>query len=275
MLSLPPLDVVYRQLCRTLRDETIEHAQASALVFAPHQDDETLGCGGTLVLKARHGTKMAVAFMTDGSTSHAHFISTEELRERRRHEAMTAMAHLSIAAEDIHFLDFPDSKLDGSRADAVSATCELLERHRAQMVYVPYRRDGVSDHEATYQVVIEACTQTRLSTDLCEYPVWAWNCWPWVGVDIARGRGTLAALRRAARSGFGHELWQFRSGVRIDSVLEVKRSVLGHYDTQLRVPPDKPGWPVLGDVAGGAFLRRFFGPYEVFRRTRIRDGMPS
>jgi len=41
-----------------------------ALIVAPHQDDETLGCGGTIALKRRAGAEVCIVFLTDGSRSH-------------------------------------------------------------------------------------------------------------------------------------------------------------------------------------------------------------
>ena len=37
------------------------------LVFAPHPDDEILGCGGTLALLRQKGCSIKVIFVTDGS----------------------------------------------------------------------------------------------------------------------------------------------------------------------------------------------------------------
>src|SRR5882757_7184185 len=36
------------------------------VVLAPHMDDETIGCGGTLALHAQRGAEITVVFMTDG-----------------------------------------------------------------------------------------------------------------------------------------------------------------------------------------------------------------
>ena len=37
------------------------------LVLAPHQDDESIGCGGTLIKLAEKGCKITIAFLTDGA----------------------------------------------------------------------------------------------------------------------------------------------------------------------------------------------------------------
>ena len=36
------------------------------LVFAPHPDDETIGCGGSLALHAKAGDPVKVVILTDG-----------------------------------------------------------------------------------------------------------------------------------------------------------------------------------------------------------------
>jgi LmbE family N-acetylglucosaminyl deacetylase len=47
------------------------------VVFSPHPDDETLGCGSTIIKKKRLGADVTIVFMTDGSKSHPHFIFRE------------------------------------------------------------------------------------------------------------------------------------------------------------------------------------------------------
>ena len=42
----------------------------SMLVVAPHQDDETIGCGGVLALQARSGKPAAIVIVQDGADGH-------------------------------------------------------------------------------------------------------------------------------------------------------------------------------------------------------------
>src|SRR5207248_577693 len=54
---------------RRLREWRADELGRSAIVFAPHQDDEVLGCGGTIVRKLRAGADVTVVFLTDGSAA--------------------------------------------------------------------------------------------------------------------------------------------------------------------------------------------------------------
>ncbi len=80
------------------------------LVLAPHPDDESLGCGGTLALLRRAGFTVHVVFITDGTQSHPHSPSypAERLRDLREAEALEALRELGVSATDTTFLRLPD-----------------------------------------------------------------------------------------------------------------------------------------------------------------------
>jgi hypothetical protein len=49
-----------------------------------------------------------------------------------------------------------------------------------------------------------------------------------------------------------------------------KLAALAAYRSQTQRLNGNPRWPVLSDVAGGEFLRRFESGIEIFRRTNYR-----
>ncbi|MEZ6086390.1 MAG: PIG-L family deacetylase [Phycisphaerae bacterium] len=55
-----------------------------AIVFSPHQDDEVLGCGGTIIKKIEQGADVHIVFMTNGRRSHAGHMEIDALIEMRR-----------------------------------------------------------------------------------------------------------------------------------------------------------------------------------------------
>jgi LmbE family N-acetylglucosaminyl deacetylase len=256
------------RLLAGLSDETFARASSSAVVFAPHQDDETLGCGGTMALKAGAAVPLNCVFMTDGATSHQAWMDRDELRRTRKIEALEATAVLGLRAEHVMFLDFPDSQLSRYHREAVAAVTDLLTRLAPQEVYVPYEHDGTPDHEATYRVVIEALREVRSPTRILEYPVWFWNRWPWVPLPVSVSRSTMNAIGAAVGAGCGRQvLREFRSGVRVENVLGRKREALARHRSQMSVLRPGTAWPTLHDVSDGEFLKCFFRDYEVFRCT--------
>ena len=92
----------YRRVMNRIMSELDQNALGrSAVVFSPHFDDETLGCGGTILKKKRAGADVKIVFMTDGSKSHRHLISENELKAIRASEGLAASSSLGLSACDI------------------------------------------------------------------------------------------------------------------------------------------------------------------------------
>lgn len=246
-----------------------EQMTRSAVVFAPHQDDETLGCGGTIALKRRAGALVTIVYMTDGRTSHQKFMPVQELCPLRKQEALKAGEVLGLRDGDIQFLDFPDGELGEYHEFAVTKVSAILSRLRPADVFVPYQADKTSDHEATYKIVIEAIKRSALEVDVYEYPVWLWNQWPWTGLELGPNRDSLKAIWHVIRSGFGSQIFkEFDSAVHVREVLDIKREALAQHRSQMVELIPGVGWPTLGGVAQGDFLKCFFQDFEIFRRRR-------
>lgn len=267
-MQLKPWAQLRRSLYARLRIESpcSPEPDKPAIVFAPHQDDETLGCGGTIILKRKAATPVKLVFMTDGSTSHRRFMSEDELTRLRNREALAAARILGVASEDVHFLGFADGKLDRCHNSAVAAVLAILRRHRPKEVFVPYEADGTPDHEATYRIVSEAVQRSDLVLRFCEYPVWFWNQWPWVTWQVGLDRETAKTFWRMLQTGFGRALFtKFRAGVFVGGALQQKRQALAQHRSQMTVLKPGAAWPTLADVSNGEFLELFFEDFELFR----------
>lgn len=149
----------------------------SVVVFAPHPDDDVIGCGGSLSLLAGRLARCTIVYMTDGSKSHPNSrrFPGPVLAALRESEARNALTALGISAELI-FLRYSDGTLGAlSPADhrrAVDVVTRLLLRLEAEIVYSPWRRDVHSDHVATAEIVEEALDRLQVKPTLLMYPVW-------------------------------------------------------------------------------------------------------
>ncbi|HEX2852743.1 MAG TPA: PIG-L family deacetylase [Opitutaceae bacterium] len=152
----------------------------TAVVFAPHQDDETFGCGGLIARKRNEGFPVHVVFITDGSASHPGHsqFSPAAIAALRRREARAALAILGVESGAIHFLDAPDGTLhqlnSTQRSDLIARIAELLRQLKPDEVFLPCCPDGSSEHDAAFSFIIEALHHSHLRPAVWQYPVWSW-----------------------------------------------------------------------------------------------------
>ncbi len=152
------------------------------LIFCPHQDDGTLGCGGLTLLKRLEGASVLFAYITDGSASHRGHpdLAAAELVGRRRAEVFAANAILGVEQAGTHFFDAPDGTLDkldaGATFPLVERLAALLRESRPDEILLPCRRDGSSEHDAAFHLVRRAQRTAGTRARILEYPVWSlWN----------------------------------------------------------------------------------------------------
>lgn len=257
-------DLLARRLARAARE--LEAPASSAIVFSPHPDDETLGCGGTILLKRRAGAELRVVFMTDGSSSHAHLVGRDRLRTMRAGEAREATHVLGLSGADVTFLDAPDGELKQARGAVQAQVEELLRLHRPEQVFVPYRLEPPEDHRVTNHIVHAALKATDSRAVVYEYPIWFLEHWPWVPLPRRPTRWPRSLWRSASRT--LRLLREFRWSVSLAEVADLKREALARHRSQMERVDGDARWATLADVGGGAFLECFFLEREWFHRPR-------
>jgi LmbE family N-acetylglucosaminyl deacetylase len=242
-----------------------EALSSSAIIFAPHPDDETLGCGGTIIKKLENGAVLKIVFLADGSSSHQHLIPTRELIEIRESEALSAAQKLGVETSAVHFLRFSDGTLSDVKEAAIPLVVELLEDAPPRQVFIPYHSDYNPDHIATNRIVLAALIQLGLQVDVFEYPVWWWYHWPWVRLTQRDPKQALQVVRNTYQvASKWNSNRDFTYIQQIDSVLDRKRLALEAHRSQMtQLIPDN-GWPTLPVFSRGEFLSCFFQSYEIF-----------
>ena len=257
---------------RRLRSFGAEDWLASAMIVAPHPDDETLGCGGIICKKILAGAAVSFVFVTDGGSSHSHSISREDLVETRETEAREAVLRLGGNADEISFLRHPDfdasSHVDQIAADVLS----LLQQKKPQSVFIPHVKDFPSDHTAVNAATVGALRIYGRPVTVYEYPIWYWYHWPWISLwgDLPGMWRTSA--RQTLRTGAGlSTLSALNRRAYIGDVLEIKRTALAAHRSQTGRPEFDASWVTLGDLAGGEFLARLLSNYETFSRYEVNQ----
>lgn len=242
---------------------------ATALVFAPHPDDETLGCGGVVAKKIAAGAKVHFVFVTDGAASHS-AIAPAELRTMREAEAVEAVRRLGARVADVTFLRVADGRAMMRVPQIVDSVATLLEAVAPENVFVPHAEDPPSDHRAVNIAVREALARHAVPVTVFEYPVWYWYHWPWVHVFRDRPQLRRRALRQTIRTGFGlRALWTFNVRAYVGDVLPRKRAALAAHVSQMARPEGAEDWPILPDLGRGDFLARLLSDHEMFTRDRF------
>lgn len=148
------------------------------IVFSPHSDDETLGCGGTIVKKLDEGYEVFVVVMTDGQHSHDHAFgiidpSPATIKKIRKEEFKEAMKTLGVKEANIVLLDFEDGKLTKNFTEAEENIKSILSKILPAGVYVTCRDDGKEDHECAFEIVSAGLKQVGISATIYEYPIWS------------------------------------------------------------------------------------------------------
>jgi LmbE family N-acetylglucosaminyl deacetylase len=235
------------------------------LVLAPHQDDETLGCGGMIRIRRDEGADVHVAFLTDGMTSGA----GEKLVGVRRNEAESAMALLGVDGPQVTFLGFPDGALRPQAASAMHDVLGLLRAYEPNEVFVTARTEPHADHAAAAEITLGAIERWDRPVVVNEYPIWSWYQWPWMPLPLTLDAATRARFLRLMRSnartcGPLRLLREFAYVLDVDGVAQHKQAAIEQYSSQLDPPA---GEPSLRDLGGGEFLEIFRSGREHFRRT--------
>lgn len=107
------------------------------LVFAPHNDDETIGAGGTLAKFAKAGHKVVVCEVTSGIN--------ETALKRIRDEAYSA--HKTLGVAETIFLDLPglDLNLTPTR-QRNTPYLDVVKTVNPDIAFIPHHGDLHSDH---------------------------------------------------------------------------------------------------------------------------------
>ncbi len=256
-------------LKRNLDEYNNDDLNKSAIVFSPHFDDETLGCGGITIKKKRAGADIKLVFMTDGSKSHKHLIPENELKKIRANEGVAAAQSMGMDVDDVVLLGFEETKLKEHYDLAVAKVIQILLEQQPKEIFIPYSKEPLlwsPDHIYTTKIVKSALKSYKKEVVIYEYPIWFWFHWPWVGLINKNRYLTRIILKHTFIYGLGLRLRDFQCSMYIGDILEQKHATLAEHKSQMTRLITDSKWSTLNDVSNGKFLQCFFQEREIFRR---------
>ncbi len=172
------------RLCRGLLrmgSQLYELGEGPTVIIAPHQDDETLACGGIISRKRNEGLSVDIIFITDGSASHPQHprLDAHALAQLRKQEAMRALSCLKVERPAVHFLSQTDGTLHRlaavEREVLIVRLTALLRTIAPVEIFLPCMPDGSSEHDAVFGFVTDAIARSGLKPAIWQYPVWSWR----------------------------------------------------------------------------------------------------
>lgn len=125
------------------------------LVIAPHPDDETLGCGGTLLRHFAEGD--TVHWLIGTTIKEENGFSTERVKSRQKEIKKVSNMYGFAGYKQ---LDFNTTELDQiPRNNLVQKISEYVNQIKPNTIYLPYRNDAHSDHAQIFDASV-ACTKS-------------------------------------------------------------------------------------------------------------------
>lgn len=127
------------------------------IIIAPHPDDETLGCGGSILKHIDQGDQVFWLIMTTikGSLEY----SLQEIESRA--------AEINIVEKKFGFKetiqsDFITTQLDTyPKQQIIKFIAEVFNKIKPNIIYAPYEDDAHSDHQEIFKATIACCKSFR------------------------------------------------------------------------------------------------------------------
>jgi len=127
----------------------------NVLAVSAHPDDETIGCGGTLLKHKSDNDNIYWLIITKPTIKSGY---TEKFIKSRENEIKNISDQYSM--KKIFQLDYPPAILDNiALKDLITDISEVFTEVKPDIIYLPNRSDIHSDHRITFEAVM-SCTKS-------------------------------------------------------------------------------------------------------------------
>ncbi len=231
------------------------------VVFAPHPDDETLACGGTIAKKISEGYEVIIVVVTDGRYAFLDLLNINsdptpsELKEIRKKEAQRAAKILGVCQENLMFLDIEEGTLEKNERIARKRITEILEESLPKEVYFPQKNEFNYEHVVTNRLVRNVINQFQLRPVEYQYLI-AWS-FPFNLISRLQPK----CLKWLILTNF---FKLDRVCVNVSDFISVKKAAINEYKSQFKLFSDKQQSPLFKE----SFFHKFLHNEEEFFISR-------
>ena len=160
-----------------MHSKKMKTTDKTALIIAPHPDDETFGCAGLIARKIAEGARVYVVFLTCGEKSLPDE-TADTVMKNRQISALKATKALGVDEEYLYWLSLPDGKIprkgEAEFRQALSELSKIVKKNGIREIYAPGSFEGWPDHPAACEMGVEVAENADGPVELFLYWVWAW-----------------------------------------------------------------------------------------------------
>jgi LmbE family N-acetylglucosaminyl deacetylase/glycosyltransferase involved in cell wall biosynthesis len=168
-LSHSPVRLCNIEESRFVPFHTSQLSGHRTLVLAPHADDETFGCGGSIIHHCQNGDPVKVVLMTDGGQGDVKDQHSRETYIAIR-EAEARKACQILGTNDLEFWRCPDRNC-ALTTEVVDRLSTLLNTYRPSLIYACSPIEFHPDHQSVAAILWRALQQTQISAQVAWYEV--------------------------------------------------------------------------------------------------------
>lgn len=211
------------------------------LVFAPHNDDEVLGVGGTIAKYAKAGHHVTVCEVTSGTNN--------KMVRTIKEEAL--QAHKLLGVEESLFMELPVVALKEVPTIEINKKfCEVVQSIEPEIVFLPHIGDIHIDHQEVTKAAMVAIRPLEAPQITAVYAYETLSETEW---NIPN-----------SSNGFYPMVWSD-----ITDYIEVKLDAMRCYKTQLREfphPRSLEAIEALGKLRGSTIGKRYAESFMCIRQ---------
>jgi LmbE family N-acetylglucosaminyl deacetylase len=225
--------------------------KGSVIVFSPHPDDETFGCGGTIARRISEGFEVSIVELTDGRFSLRMYgilsdPTPEEMKKVRRREVQNVTKILGVKEQNLVFLDFEDGSLTLNEISAEAKISSIFRHMQPSEVFFPSSKDVHPDHQVTNRLVRSAIAKSGKIMSKYEY-------------SINSSFPRINLMLDSFMNLFTHRTLR----VDISEFLDLKKTALNEYRSQIALISSKQKKPALSS----SFLNMHLKEHELFYKA--------